>query len=104
MPFRYLDATISARELTIGGEEDSYALARLLAGDSDVLVKQARFAEYQYAAQVDGDEPVPRVTVEDGEAAARAAYAAWRKLPASFQDCWLAEVGKTEKAAKNVSG
>lgn len=102
MTFTYNGSKISATELTIGGEEDAYALALVLAGaDEKVLVKHLRFAQYQYAASVEGDEPVPRVTAESSDTDIRTAYAAWRKLPGSFSDVWVAELGKVEKAAKN---
>jgi len=103
MPFQYKGATIRAHELTIGDEEDTGVLCMAITGTESWMVKHTWFAQYQFAAEVEGSEPILRVTTESSIEDIRAAYQAWRKLPGSFRDLWTKELERVEKAAKNES-
>lgn len=102
MSFQYNGATISVGELTIGQAEDAADLARIvIGGGKEVKARHIWFGQYHVAAQVDGVEPIARVSLADDEKTIRAAYQAWRSLPDSFSDAWYAELSRVEKAVKN---
>lgn len=103
MAFEFQGATIRAREMTIGDEEDAGDICEKLAGGSDYKMRQYWFAQYHVSADVEGDEPFPRIDAGTSAADIKAAYAEWRKLPISFRDLWKAELDGVDKAAKNVS-
>lgn len=103
MAFEYKGASIRAREMTIGDEEDANDICEKLTGGSDYKMRQYWFAQYHVSAEVEGADPFARISASSSAADVKAAYAEWRKLPVSFRDLWKAELDGVDKAAKNVS-
>lgn len=106
MPFQFHNATIAARSLTIGEDEDATALALLVRADvsAPLLIKHVRFAEFMYAAEITGEWPLPRVTKDSPSADILACYAAWRGLPRTFAVRWQQELDSAESLSKNGFG
>lgn len=96
--FEYKGAKISAQALTIGQDEDISNIASLVRTDANgfILVKHIRFAEFIVGAQIEGDPPIPIVSVDDSASAVQASYAAWRNLPRTFNTLWRAELERAE--------
>lgn len=108
MPFKFCDATISARPLTIADDDDVSVIAAALSDKpGSLFVKHVRFAEFMVAAEFIGKDgqpgisPIPHVTENDDAQAIRAAYEAWRTLPRRFADEWRNELERAEGLGKN---
>lgn len=95
MPFEFGGATISARELSI---EDDDQIARITnkLPDGAIVKSGTPFMEFMVGAQVTGEFPVPFISADSTEDAIAVAYAAWRKLPRSFQNRWKQEVARAD--------
>lgn len=105
MPFKYNGCTISARALTIADDDAATEIGMMArpTPESPYQVRHQTFAEFQVAAQIDGEWPIPHVTEKDDAATVQAAYAAWRDLPRTFPRLWVKELDAVEGAAKNGS-
>lgn len=103
MSFKFNGSTISAKALTIADDDAATEIGMLArpTPDSPLQVRHMTFAEFQVAAQIVGDWPIPHVTEKDDEGAVKAAYAAWRSLPRTFPHQWVKELDAVEGAAKN---
>jgi hypothetical protein len=103
VPFKFKDSTISARPLSIADDDAATEIGMLArpTPDSPLQIRHVTFGEFQVAAEIDGDWPIPRVTEKDDLAAVKAAYDAWRALPRSFPRQWIDELNRVENAAKN---
>jgi len=108
MAFKYKGATIDAREMTIGDEEQIGTIARKLAATGANIQARYGFGEFMVGAtvsltQVDGSfVPAPLLMVDEYATveATEAAYAEWRKLPRAF----LAKWRETLDAANSENG
>ncbi len=103
MPFTYKGATITARPLSIADDDAATEIGMMArpTPDSPLQVRHMTFSEFQIAAEIKGDWPIPHVTASDDVAAVRVAYEAWRTLPRSFPQQWVKELNEAESAAKN---
>lgn len=103
MSFKYNGATITARPLSIGDDEAATQIAMLVrpTPESPLLVRHVSFGEFQVAAEIDGEWPIPHISERDSLDTVQAAYAAWRKLPRTFPQQWIRELDAAEGAAKN---
>lgn len=103
MPFTFRGATIAARLLTIADDDDATQIGMMArpTPESPLQVRHMTFSEFQVAAQIEGEWPIPRVTADDDVAAVKAAYEAWRALPRTFPRQWVNELNAVESAAKN---
>ncbi len=95
MSFQYKGATINARPLTIGDDNEIDLLCFRL-GDETSLYNAQKWAEFVVGAEVDGENPVPFASSKSTPDEARASYAAWSKLPRSFVQNWKAELRSAE--------
>lgn len=98
--FTFKGATISARELTIGDEEDSYALLEAAFPEGKRVVRVHTFILFLLAADIEGDFPVPMLGANAKPEAYAEAYAEWRKLPRSFPALWEKELAAAEGLPK----
>lgn len=103
MSFTYHDSVISAHELSIGDDMDIAIIARAVVNgdDNKWLNTHTHFSTYQLASEVQGSEPIARISASSDPAAIQAAFQQWRKLPRVFQQKWAAELTAVEQAAKN---
>lgn len=95
----YKGAKITARALTIEDDNTIQLLAYRLEDSTSMLAAQ-KWSEFLVAAVVDGDYPIPYVSLEATAEEARHSYAAWKNLPRSFLQHWRAELGKVETDPK----
>lgn len=95
MSFTFKGATISARALTIGDDNEIDLLCFRL-GDDTSMYNAQKWAEFVVGGVVDGENPVPFVTAKDTSEEAQHSYAAWEKLPRDFVQKWKAELRKAD--------
>lgn len=89
--FQWGEATISARELTIGDEDTLLRMAQNNRFPEGALVNSADpFMRFMVTAEVDGVPPVPMVSDKDSLEDWQASYAVWLQLPARFKKQWVA--------------
>ena len=96
--FTWKGAVIRVKALTIGDEEDVTALM-LRVPDVEAEGNTAgvyAFAEFNVAAEVDGDLNYPFVSAASSDKEIDAARAAWRALPRGFLHKWRAALRATE--------
>lgn len=103
MPFKFKGATITARALSISDDDAATEIGMMArpTPDSPLQVRHMTFSEFQVAAEITGDWPIPRVSAQDSAETVQAAYAAWRALPRTFPQQWVRELNEVEAAAKN---
>lgn len=88
--FTWKGATIRVKDLTIGEEEEvSKLFLRLPEEEHEGKTATAwTFCQFQIAAEIDGEGPLPRVTDASSQREIMEALAAWRALPARLQSKW----------------
>ena len=99
MPFNHNGATISARPLTIGDDNEIDLLSFRLNDETDLYNAQ-KWAEFMVGAVVEGDYPLPYVNSKSATEEARHSYAAWQNLPRGFMQKWKAELRKADSDPK----
>lgn len=102
MSFTFQGATISARELTIGDDDDIQRLISQLPPGA-IINSGTPFLEFMVGAVIEGDSPLPMVTPTSKASEIADAYEAWKRLPRSFMRLWRQEVENVDTPAPKAS-
>jgi hypothetical protein len=95
MSFEYQGATITARPLTIGDEEDCQAFLDYFPEGKQTM-RVLWFLQFVLAADIQGEFPVPIPSASAPAQEFLDAYARYRKLPRTFPEQWTKELAAVE--------
>lgn len=102
MSFEWENATISARVMSIGDDDEVARFTSKLPPRA-IVNSGTPFMEFMVSAEIEGESPIPMVTSDSKPDAIAAAYEAWKALPRSFLTLWRQEVMNADNPAPKES-